>query len=178
MSVKKIFIVDIDNFYERMLTIRKQKGLSQKTFSDLVGVAPSYIGIVEQGKRRPSFNFIMSVLKATQVSADWLLMGKGSMYPQIKGETEEIKEINEDRVAYGGDKSPGLDDVLNALKSHWDSLSNGQKKILAGMVEEMIEKNEMRKESRKIKESIIKTVATWPSDSLQIPSLSETSSAS
>jgi transcriptional regulator with XRE-family HTH domain len=146
--------MNITNFDNRMLEIRRQKNLTQKSFSELVGVSPSYLAIIEQGKRNPSFNFIISVLRATKVNGDWLLTGRGSMYLPIKKEKPEIKEINEDRIAYGAGKPSCLDDVPNTLKSHWDGLSDGQKRVLAGMVEEMIEKNEMKKESRKIKESI------------------------
>jgi transcriptional regulator with XRE-family HTH domain len=160
--------------------------LKNKTLKDFTSKADiRYLTLQRylSGNSKLHADVLIKVITHLDVNVNWLLTGEGPMYchqlkEPIKEKKEEIKEINEDRVAYGADKSPGLDDVLNALKSHWDSLSNGQKKILAGMVEEMIEKNEMRKESRKIKESIIKTVATWPSDSLQIPSLSETSSAS
>jgi transcriptional regulator with XRE-family HTH domain len=146
--------MNIDNIDKRILAIRKQKSLNQKNFSKLIGVTQSYIAIVEHGKQNPSINFIMSVLKATKVSANWLLLGKGSMYLPIKKEKPEIKEINEDRAAYGADKSPGFDDVLDDLKSHWDELSDDQKRVLVVMVKEMIEKKEMRKENRKIKETI------------------------
>jgi transcriptional regulator with XRE-family HTH domain len=170
--------MNIDNLDKRMLSIRKQKNLNQNKFSKLINVTSCYISMVELGKRNPSVNFIMSVLKATQVSADWLLLGKGSMYPQIKEKKPEIKEINEDRAAYGADKSPSLDDVFNILKNHWDKLSDEQKKALMVVVKEMIEKNEMREENHKIREFMIKVATTWPGDPLQIPSLSETSSAS
>ncbi|MEN8220189.1 MAG: helix-turn-helix transcriptional regulator [Pseudomonadota bacterium] len=83
--------MNIDGFDKRMLSIRKQKNLNQTKFSEFVGLDPVQISTVERGKRNPSNNFIISVLKATQVSADWLLLGKGSMYPPIKKEKEEIK---------------------------------------------------------------------------------------
>jgi transcriptional regulator with XRE-family HTH domain len=162
--------MNIDNLDKRMLSIRKQKNLNQKPFSDLLNMTSCYISQVELGKRNPSINFIMSVLKVTQVSADWLLLGKGSMYPPIKKEKQEIKEINEDRAAYGADNSPGFDDVLDALQSHWGELRNDQKKVLMVMLKEMIENNKMRKENYKIREFIIKNAATQSGDSLQIPS--------
>jgi transcriptional regulator with XRE-family HTH domain len=170
MAVKKSFIMDIDNFDKRMLAIRKQKNLSQKSFSDLIGASTGYIGIVEQGKRKPSFNFIMSVLKTTQVSADWLLLGKGSMYPPIKEKKEEIKEINEDRAAYGGNKSSGGDDVFDILKSDWDSLNDDQKRILVGIIKGMVENNVIKKENNMIKEFISKLAASRPGELLQVPS--------
>ncbi|MEN8219583.1 MAG: helix-turn-helix transcriptional regulator [Pseudomonadota bacterium] len=187
-------INDIGSLGKRMLSIRKQKNLKQTNFSKLIGVSSSYLSLVELDKQRPSLVFIMSVLKATKVNADWLLMGKGSMYLPIKEEKEEIKEIDEYRVDYGAgnlprdddfkshldklnddqkrvlmvmaDNSLGFDDELNDLKSHWGKLSDEQKKVLVGVVKEMIEKNEM-------KEFVSKLGATQLGELLQIPSLSE-----
>jgi transcriptional regulator with XRE-family HTH domain len=132
-----------NNIGKRVLNIRQSKNLSQAKFAKFANVSQSYLAVVELEQRLPSFNFTMSILKATQVSADWLLLGKGSMYPQIKKEKQEIKEINEDRVAYGADNSPGFDDVLNILKSHWDKLSDVQKKSLMRQVKEMVKNNEI-----------------------------------
>jgi transcriptional regulator with XRE-family HTH domain len=145
-----------------MLSIRKQKNLKQTNFSKLIGVSSSYLSLVELDKQRPSLTFIMSVLKATKVNGDWLLTGKGSMYLPIEKEKQEIKEINEDRAAYGGDNSPGLNDELNDLKSHWSKLNDDQKRALMVVVKEMIEKNEM-------KEFVLK-FANQSGELLQVPS--------
>jgi transcriptional regulator with XRE-family HTH domain len=163
MTIQKNYI-DADNIHKRMFVIRKQKNLSQRAFAEFFGVSGSYIAAVETGKNTPSFNLIMSVLKVIQVNADWLLLGKGSMYPPIKEKKEEIKEINEDRAAYGVDKSPGFDDELNNLKSHWDKLSDEQKKSLMRHVKNMIKNNEMAEENRKLKDFIIKMATKQPGE--------------
>ncbi|MEN8218271.1 MAG: helix-turn-helix transcriptional regulator [Pseudomonadota bacterium] len=167
-AVIENFVMDIndfDNLGKRVLSIRKQKNLKQKIFSELIGVTHSYLSVVEHDKQRPSLAFIMSVLKATKVNADWLLTGRGSMYPPIKTEKQEIKEINEDRVAYGADNSPRPDD----LKNHWDKLNEDQKRILAGHAKEMVENNLMR-------EFINKMTTSRTAETLQVPSSLETSS--
>jgi transcriptional regulator with XRE-family HTH domain len=170
--------MDIKNLGKRMLRLRQVTGLSQRKLAKLASISSGYLSAIEAGKTTPSFRCLISVMDATKASADWLLTGEGSMYPPIKKEKPEIKEINEDRAAYGADKSPSLDDVFNILKNHWDKLSDEQKKALMVVVKEMIEKNEMREENHKIREFMIKVATTWPGDPLQIPSLSETSSAS
>jgi transcriptional regulator with XRE-family HTH domain len=169
MKISK-FIMNINNFDKRILSIRKQKNLNQTKFSELVGLERSQINLVEHGKRNPSVNLIMSVLKATKVSADWLLLGKGSMYPQIKEKKPEIKGINEDRAAYGGNKSSGGDDVFDILKSDWDSLNDDQKRILVGIIKGMVENNVIKKENNMIKEFISKLAASRPGELLQVPS--------
>jgi transcriptional regulator with XRE-family HTH domain len=163
MPIKKI---DIENFDKRILTIRKQKNLTQKSFANLIGVSQNFIGLIERRQCRPSFNFIMFVLKTMQVSADWLLLGKGSMYPQIKEKKPEIKEINEDRAAYGADKSPGFDDELNNLKSHWSKLNDDQKRALMVVLKEMVKNNNeiLLEENRKLKDFIIEMMTNQPGE--------------
>jgi transcriptional regulator with XRE-family HTH domain len=159
------FNVNIIDFDKRLLSIRKQNNLNQIEFSEFLGLARNHVNQVERGKRSPSVNFIMSVLKATKVNANWLLTGKGPMYLPIKEKKEEIKEINEDKVAYGADKSLGLDDVLDTIKRHWDTLSDGQKGILVEMVKEMVKNNEiLLEENRKLKDFIIEMVTKQPGE--------------
>ncbi|MEN8216908.1 MAG: helix-turn-helix domain-containing protein [Pseudomonadota bacterium] len=125
--------MDIDNIGKRVLSIRKKKNLNQKQLSELASVTQSYLTVIERGKKKPSLNFVMSILKATKVSADWLLMGKGSMYPQIKGENQKIKGINDYRARIPID-----------LERTWEELSDKQKRELADRTKEMKEYNAMR----------------------------------
>jgi transcriptional regulator with XRE-family HTH domain len=156
---------DIDNIGKRVLSIRKQKNLKQKNFCKLIGVTQSYLSVVEHDKQMPSLVFIMSVLKATKVNGDWLLTGRGSMYPQIKEKKEEIKGINEERAAYGVSKSYKLDDVLDTIKKHWDTLNDGQKRILVEMVKEMVKNNEiLLEENRRLKDFLIKIATNQPGE--------------
>jgi transcriptional regulator with XRE-family HTH domain len=157
--------MDINNIGKRIASIRKQKNLPQRKFSELINVSAGYLAPVEQGKKKPSFNFIVSVLSATKVNADWLFTGRGSMYLPIKEEKEEIKEINEERAAYGVDKSPSLNDAIDILKSHWDKLNDVQKKSLIRQIEEMIKSNEiLLDESRRLKEFLIKIATNQPGE--------------
>ncbi|MEN8218270.1 MAG: helix-turn-helix transcriptional regulator [Pseudomonadota bacterium] len=157
--------MDIDNIGKRILKIRQQTGFSQAKFARFTDVIYSYLAMVELGKKKPSFNFIVSVLDTTKVSADWLLTGEGAMYLQTKEKKQEIKEINEDRVAYGADNLSRPDD----LKNHWDKLNEDQKRILAGHAKEMVENNLMR-------EFINKMTTSRTAETLQVPSSLETSS--
>jgi transcriptional regulator with XRE-family HTH domain len=153
------YIMDINNIGKRILRIRQETGFSQAKFARFADVGHGYLGTIELGKKKPSFNFIVSVLDATKVSADWLLTGEGAMYLPTKKEKQEIKEINEDRVDYGAGNLPRDDD----FKSYLDKLNDDQKRVLMVMAKEMIEKNEM-------KEFVSKLGATQLGELLQIPS--------
>jgi transcriptional regulator with XRE-family HTH domain len=152
--------MNIDNIGKRMLKIRQDTGLTQKKFAEFANVSHGYLGTIEVGKITPSFKFIVSVMNATKVSADWLITGEGSMYSQIKEKKQEIKEINEERAAYGVSKSYESDDVLDTIKRHWDTLNDGQKRILVEMVKEMVKNDNeiLLEENRQLKDFIVKMV--------------------
>jgi transcriptional regulator with XRE-family HTH domain len=150
--------MDLVSFGKRVLKVRQKTELNQTRFARFTDVARSYLSAIESGEKKPSFNFIMSILSATKVSADWLLTGEGAMYLPTKKEKEEIKGINEDRVAYGADNSPGLDDELNGFKSHWSKLNDEQKRALMVVVKEMVKNNNeiLLEENRRLKDFLIK----------------------
>ncbi|MEN8220187.1 MAG: helix-turn-helix transcriptional regulator [Pseudomonadota bacterium] len=158
--------MDINNIGKRVVNIRKKRNLNQKGLAELIDVSSSYLAVIEKGKKKPSFNFIVSVLSTTKVNADWLFTGRGSMYLPIKKEKEEIREINENRVTSGADNSLGLDDVLDILKSHWDKLSDDQEKVLVGVVKEMVKNNNeiLLEENRKLKDFIIEMMTNQPGE--------------
>jgi transcriptional regulator with XRE-family HTH domain len=141
----------------RQVILLKNKTL--KNFTSKTGMHYVTLQQYLSGNRKPNADALIKMIIYLDVNVNWLLTGEGPMYchqlkEPIKEKKQEIKEINEDRAAYGADKSPGFDDVLDDLKNHWDSLRYDQKKVLAAMFKEMIENNEIKKESRKIKETI------------------------
>jgi transcriptional regulator with XRE-family HTH domain len=64
--------IDIDTLGRRLIDVRLERRLSQTKFAKFIDVSQSYLGAIETGKRKPSFNFIVSVLNATKISSDWL----------------------------------------------------------------------------------------------------------
>ena len=60
-------------FGEKLQILRKEKGLTQKDVADLLKVAPSTIGMYEQGRRDPDTDTIRQLAKFFNVSIDDLL---------------------------------------------------------------------------------------------------------
>ena len=58
---------------ERLKMLRNEKGVSQKTVADAIGVTLSAYSNYEQGIREPSYQILMNLCKYFQVSADFLL---------------------------------------------------------------------------------------------------------
>lgn len=62
---------------DRLKQIRTGKCLSQKALADLLGTSSGYISEVEQGKKMPGSEFLLSLKRELGVSLDWLLVGEG-----------------------------------------------------------------------------------------------------
>lgn len=52
----------------RIKTLRKQKGFTQETFAEKLGVHQTYIGKLELGKGNPSFMLVYKMSKTLGVS--------------------------------------------------------------------------------------------------------------
>lgn len=119
---------------KRIALFRKSKRLTQEGLASILDVSRSYLAEIESGKKEPSFNFLMSLIAATDVSSDWLLTGQGVMtrsYSAIP-----FEEIPKERIK-------------NWLDEFWSNANEKQKVWLEIQMEktfpefyEWIKKNE------------------------------------
>jgi transcriptional regulator with XRE-family HTH domain len=80
---------------ERIQLILKTKDISASKFADEIGVQRSSISHILSGRNNPSLDFIQKILKRfPDISPDWILTGKGSMYmePDLFTTIEEPKQ--------------------------------------------------------------------------------------
>jgi len=78
----------------RIRYLRESINISQQKFSELINVSRGYINDIERGKE-PSFNFIKTLLKSTNVNLEWLVTGEGEMYRQaVEKRPPTIAEID------------------------------------------------------------------------------------
>jgi transcriptional regulator with XRE-family HTH domain len=62
--MKKNEVLFLNDFGKRMAITRKQKGFTQEKLGFAVGVSPTYIGFIEQGRRNPT---ILNIYKISKV---------------------------------------------------------------------------------------------------------------
>ena len=60
---------------ERIAQLRRNKGLSQATLAQALGLSTSTIAMYEQGRREPSVSVIIALADALGVTIDYLLTG-------------------------------------------------------------------------------------------------------
>ncbi|HXE10636.1 MAG TPA: helix-turn-helix transcriptional regulator [Bryobacteraceae bacterium] len=74
------------NFHERLVELRKQRGLTQQALAEQVGMHISQIRRYESGQSQPTLDAIRKLAVALSVSADMLLFED-----QERGPDEELK---------------------------------------------------------------------------------------
>ena len=74
------------NFHERLVLLRKERGLTQQALADLVGMHISQIRRYESGQSQPTLDAIRRLAVALSVSADMLLFAQNE-----RGPDEDLK---------------------------------------------------------------------------------------
>ena len=85
---------------ERINEIKDYYRLSNRKFATTLGTKPAATNNYLNGTKEPSMEFVDAILsKYVDVSADWLLRGKGSMFYNDEPSNEEItKELADAKV--------------------------------------------------------------------------------
>lgn len=70
------------NIGERLLEVRKEKGLSQKAFAQALGVSKGAISSHENAVQVPGSAIIAAVCERFDIEPRWLLLGEGPMHSE------------------------------------------------------------------------------------------------
>ena len=86
------------NIGERILKLRKEKGLSQEDVANIIGVSRQTISKWETGESNPDFDKILPLCDLYNISTDELIRGENKFnvekFKEI--ETSELKEENDE----------------------------------------------------------------------------------
>lgn len=98
----------------RLNQLRKDKGLSQQAFAAMLDTSSGYISEIEQGKKMPGSEFLLSLWRVFGVDLNWFLTGEEK---ETAGKSEiaydrelliqAIKVIEECLTKKGLDLDPG-----------------------------------------------------------------------
>ena len=70
---------------KRIKILRINAGMNQSQLAEKINVAPSTVGMYEQGRRTPSIDMIILIARTFGVSLDYLIMGSEiSGLPKVK----------------------------------------------------------------------------------------------
>lgn len=72
--------INTQTIASRIPLIRETLGMSQKDFAAKIAVAPSNLSEIESGKSKPGLKFLLKVISAFSINANWLLWGLGQVF--------------------------------------------------------------------------------------------------
>lgn len=72
MVNNSVNLVEMGN---RIKLLRTKQNKTQKYFADMLYISPSYLALIEQGKRTVTLDVLAQIAKVCDVSTDYLLFG-------------------------------------------------------------------------------------------------------
>lgn len=76
-------------FGERVQAIRRERGITQEQFAERLNKSVEHVSYIERGKRAPSFETILDIAEALEVSVPYLM----NVTPQLDVKTSFITEL-------------------------------------------------------------------------------------
>lgn len=81
---------------ERIEKIIESEGLSSSQFASEIGISTPNMSHIINGRNKPSLEVLKKILERfTTISSDWLIMGNGSMYREIR-QSQTLKLFDEE----------------------------------------------------------------------------------
>lgn len=72
-----------DDFFHRFNSLFQILGISQNEFSRRIGSTSAFISNIARAKTKPGLDVLQKIATTFDISLDWLLLGKGSVYGNI-----------------------------------------------------------------------------------------------
>ena len=91
-------LVDSKELGERIRTLRTKQNKTQAYFADILYISPSYLALIEAGKRIPNLEVLVQITKVTDVTLDYLVFGNEQVADS------EQKTLNRLRLRYSPDE--------------------------------------------------------------------------
>jgi len=76
----KNYSINLLEMGQRIKALRTKQRKTQEYFADILYISPSYLALIENGKRTATIDVLAQVAKTCDVDMDYLLFGKPSEY--------------------------------------------------------------------------------------------------
>lgn len=70
------FIVNSEDLGARVRSLRLKQNKTQSYYADMLYISPSYLALIESGKRIPNLDVLVRIATVSDVSLDYLVFGK------------------------------------------------------------------------------------------------------
>ncbi len=109
----------------RINLILRAKNITAKQFAEEIGIQPSGMSHILGGRNNPSLEFVAKVLRRyPELDANWLLLGRGSMYNSSAAVQQVAPEVREKRDDERDDRETS-DMPTETVSEHSSVLEDG-----------------------------------------------------
>ena len=115
---------------DRIQLLIKSKNLTASKFADEIGVQRSGISHILSGRNNPGYDFIQKILiKYPQISAEWLILGKGEMYKSVNTSMNKQPEPNADINTLFDEDQPKYEKITDVNKSNFTESYSAKQEV-------------------------------------------------
>ena len=82
---------------DRIREIRKLRGLSQGSFSSLLGLSQTFVSNIEKNKQTPSYDALLKIHDVLGISLDYLVYGVEAQSNLTEDELAILKAVRDDQ---------------------------------------------------------------------------------
>lgn len=116
---------------ERIKTLRKMLGLTQREFGERIGIKPNTVATYEIGRNEPIDAVVSLICREFNVNETWLRTGEGEMFIQRTSADELTAAVERLLTGESAEFKRRLVIALSALKEeHWLLLEQKLKEIV------------------------------------------------
>ena len=76
----------------RVKAVRDKLNLKQGAYAKQLGISQSFLSYIEKGKRKPSYELLLSLLSILNINLHWLVSGAGDMFNPDTNQEQQLKE--------------------------------------------------------------------------------------
>jgi transcriptional regulator with XRE-family HTH domain len=84
----------VSTISDRIKSVRKTLGISQRDFSDGIYLSHSFYAKIETGTRNPNERVYELISNKYKVNKDWLITGKGEMFSESPPDVELLQLLD------------------------------------------------------------------------------------
>ena len=106
----------MSHFSEKLIELRKQRGLSQQQLAEALGMSRSAIGMYETGKREPDMEVLRLFIDYFMTDMNTLVSPPGGRAEELNELLETLRSREEMRMLFKLAKDATPEDVLRAVE--------------------------------------------------------------
>lgn len=114
----------------RIAAVRKAVGISQREFSERIGLSRNFVSLVETGERTPSDRTVSDICREFNVNETWLRTGEGEMFVQLSRDEQIAKFVGDVMRSSDGDFKRSVILALSEMPDEcWDVWADFVRKV-------------------------------------------------